>query len=152
MEEFKRPAQRSRIRSEPQRPGDAMPAVAAPPEETAETPPPAHKSFWSRPLVIAIGVVILGVAAFLAISHLTASATHEATDDAFLEAHVVSIAPKVSGIVGVVHVLENQVVTNGQLLVEIDPRDFGAKLAQKQASLQSAEANSKTYTASFELV
>jgi len=116
------------------------------------SPPPAKRSFWTRTPVILIGALLLGIGAFFGISHLAYSAAHESTDDAFIEAHVASLAPKVSGIATAVLFTDNQWVTNGELLVEIDPRDYETRAAQKRASVESAEANRKTYLASYELV
>ena len=57
--------------------------------------------------------------------------THESTDDAFIAGHVVSIAPRISGQVVAVHVLDNQMVRSNDLLVEIDPADYAIAVAQK---------------------
>ncbi len=83
---------------------------------------------------------------------MISSLTHEDTDDAFLDAHVVTVAPKVAGIVSTVAIKQNQFVKKGDLLVEIDPRDFEMRLTQKKAAAAAAEANAKTVRASFELV
>lgn len=64
---------------------------------------------------------------------------YESTDDAFIEADVVSIAPQVPGRVLTLAVRDNELVRQGQLLVEIDPRDYEAKLAQAQADLAAAK-------------
>lgn len=146
MEAAQQPEDRTRARTDP---------VITPRTDREKTPPeprPSKPPFWSRIPVILVGTLLLGVGAFYAVSHLAYSAAHEETDDAFVEAHVVSIGPKVSGIVSAVHVVDNQMVTNGQLLFEIDPRDYQARLAQKKATAASAEANRKTYIASFELM
>jgi membrane fusion protein (multidrug efflux system) len=68
------------------------------------------------------------------------SITHESTDDAFIDAHVVQIAPKISGRVAAVGVDDNQPVRQGDVLIEIDPRDFEAALAQAKANLAKAQA------------
>src|SRR5437588_11429464 len=62
------------------------------------------------------------------------SFTHETTDDAFVDVHTVSGAPKVAGHVAVVRVDDNQLVKKGDVLVEIDPRDFQVALAQAKAN------------------
>ena len=67
--------------------------------------------------------------------------THESTDDAFIAAHVVSIAPRIAGQVAAVHVLDNQMVRSNELLVEIDPADYAITVAQKQAAAASQDAN-----------
>jgi membrane fusion protein, multidrug efflux system len=65
---------------------------------------------------------------------------YESTDDAFIEAHVVYIAPKVSGQVLRVLVEDNQIVRKGDLLVEIDPRDYEARVAQARGALAAAKS------------
>ena len=88
--------------------------------------------------MVAAALIVAGIlyAGFV----LFHSFTHESTDDAFLDAHIVTIAPKVAGRVAAVHVDDNQPVKKGDLLVEIDPADAQAILEQKQASLDVARA------------
>jgi hypothetical protein len=66
------------------------------------------RSMFRRPGVIiaaaVLAVVGIGYGAF-AMFH---SFTHEATDDAFVDVHTVSVAPKIAGLVAVVHVDDNQ--------------------------------------------
>ncbi|HTL17932.1 MAG TPA: HlyD family secretion protein [Patescibacteria group bacterium] len=80
------------------------------------------------------------------------SFTHESTDDAFLESHIITVAPRVSGQVLDVHVKENQRVKAGDPLLEIDPRDYQIQVAQKQAARASADANLGSAQAGIELV
>jgi len=68
------------------------------------------------------------------------------TDDAFIEADVVTISPKVASLVARVAVNDNQTVRAGQLLVQLDPRDFEVKLAQVRANLAAAEAQQRAAT------
>jgi membrane fusion protein, multidrug efflux system len=90
--------------------------------------------------------VIIAVAAFaiIGISYgafaMFHSFTHESTDDAFVDVHTVSMAPKVAGRVAVVRVDDNQLVKKGDVLVEIDPRDFQVALAQAKANLAKDKA------------
>jgi len=60
---------------------------------------------------------------------------YESTDDAFIQAHVVPVSPKVPSYVSKVHVDDNQHVQRDELLVELDPRDYDARLAQASANL-----------------
>jgi multidrug resistance efflux pump len=46
------------------------------------------------------------------------------TTDAYVQAYVIQVAPRVEGQVVHVHVRENQPVKNGEILFEIDPRPF----------------------------
>lgn len=66
--------------------------------------------------------------------------SHESTDDAFLEAHVISISPRVAGHVAKVLVDDNQQVEKGELLAELDSRDYVVALQMAEARLQSARA------------
>lgn len=75
---------------------------------------------------------------------------HESTDDAFIAGHTTAISPKVASYVNRVYIDDNQHVKQGDLLVELDARDFEARLAQARANLaaavarhQSAEINVK---------
>ncbi|HLN22678.1 MAG TPA: biotin/lipoyl-binding protein, partial [Patescibacteria group bacterium] len=75
----------------------------------------------------------------------------ETTDDAFIDADVVQIAPRVSGTVAVLHFTDNQWVEAGALLVEIDPRDAAAQLASAQANLEVAQAQQQAAAADLAL-
>ena len=98
------------------------------------------RSLFRRPSVIvataALVIVGIGYGGF-ATFH---SFTHESTDDAFIDVHFVSVAPKIAGRVAVVHVDDNQLVKKGDVLVEIDPRDFQVALAQAKANLAKDKA------------
>jgi membrane fusion protein, multidrug efflux system len=62
------------------------------------------------------------------------------TDDAYVEADVVSVVPKVSAYVVALHVTDNSAFKKGQLLVELDPRDFQTAVLSAQANMQAAQA------------
>src|ERR1700757_4182874 len=98
------------------------------------------RSLFRRPGVIvaaaALAIAGIGSGAF-AMFH---SFTHETTDDAFIDVHFVSVAPKIAGRVAVVNVDDNQLVKKGDVLVEIDPRDFQIALAQAKANLAKDKA------------
>ena len=65
----------------------------------------------------------------------------ESTDDAYLQADSVTIAPKVSGYVTQVYVSDNQAVAAGAPLVRLDSRQYEASLAQAQATVDAREAD-----------
>jgi membrane fusion protein, multidrug efflux system len=98
------------------------------------------QSLFRRPGVIiaaaALAIIGIGYGAF-AMFH---SFTHESTDDAFVDAHIILTAPKIAGRVAAVHIDDNQDVKNGDLLVEIDPADAEAALAQAKAKLGHDQA------------
>jgi membrane fusion protein (multidrug efflux system) len=62
------------------------------------------------------------------------------TDNAQIEAHAIMIASKVGGFVTLVNAEEGQVVKKGEILVEIDGRDYQNTLQQVKSELSSLEA------------
>jgi membrane fusion protein (multidrug efflux system) len=63
---------------------------------------------------------------------------YESTDDAFIEANIIPIVPRISGQTVKLLVRDNQAVHRGDLLLEIDPRDFEAKVAEADAGVAAA--------------
>lgn len=110
-------------------------------ETTKETPPAKRKRpLTRRPLVLLIAAGVIGLAAFYGIRRFLNSRIYQSTDDAFVDAHVVSVSPRVASYAARVLVDDNQHVARGQLLVELDPHDFQAKLNQARANLAAATA------------
>jgi membrane fusion protein (multidrug efflux system) len=62
------------------------------------------------------------------------------TDDAYVKADFTTVAPKVSGYIAEVQVVDNQPVKAGQALARIDQRDFRAALDQAKADVAAAQA------------
>jgi membrane fusion protein (multidrug efflux system) len=110
----------------------------------ADDEPKTKTPFFQRPAIIIVAAVILIVASIWVGSLLLSSMTHETTDDAFVDAHIVTIAPKIAGRIGAVRVKDNQQVRKGDLLVELDPQDAQAAQAEKQAALEMARARERT--------
>jgi membrane fusion protein (multidrug efflux system) len=77
---------------------------------------------------------------------------YETTDDAFIEGHATQVSPKVSGYVKKIYITDNQQVRAGDLLVEIDARDYEAKLSQARAALSAAIARNQAASASLALI
>ncbi len=65
---------------------------------------------------------------------------HVSTDDAFIDGNIHTIAARVSGTVTAVLVNDNQAVKKGDLLVEIDPADYEARLRESTAALSVEKA------------
>src|SRR5262245_32966993 len=64
----------------------------------------------------------------------------ESTDDAYVQADISVISPKVEGYVSAVKVTDNQAVHEGDLLVVIDDRDFRARDAEAAAAVAAQQA------------
>jgi membrane fusion protein, multidrug efflux system len=119
---------------------------AAPPDRTEKAPvsdaeglkPPQPRK--SRPSVqvwtMAIGGALIAAAAYIYVSGLYVVET----DDASFQADTVSVVPKVAAYVTALHVTDNSSFSAGELLVELDPRDFEAAVHIAAANLQSAQA------------
>ncbi|MET0338731.1 MAG: HlyD family secretion protein [Caulobacter sp.] len=65
---------------------------------------------------------------------------YEVTDNAFIQADNVAVAPQIAGYVGELLVGENEAVRAGQLLVRLDSSDLTSKLAAAQANAAALEA------------
>ncbi|HEX3445397.1 MAG TPA: HlyD family secretion protein [Chthoniobacterales bacterium] len=87
-------------------------------------------------LLSAIGALVLAGGTFWYIN----TVGYETTDDAAIEGHVVQVSPKVSAHVKTVHFDDNYQVRKGDLLIELDPRDFEVSLASAIANLASAQS------------
>ncbi|MDX7950563.1 HlyD family secretion protein [Lichenihabitans sp. Uapishka_5] len=71
----------------------------------------------------------------------------QTTDNAFLQADKVTVAPKVAGFVATVSVGDNQAVKAGDILASIDDRDFRIAIDEAQADLDKAQAQLEGYKA-----
>ncbi|MEH2472729.1 membrane fusion protein (multidrug efflux system) [Nitrobacteraceae bacterium AZCC 2299] len=96
------------------------------------------KEHW---LLTAIGLVVAAVCIAFGIVYWLQARHFETTDDAFIDARSFSVAAKVGGYVTDVFVTDNQHVTAGQPLAQIDERDYRISLDQAQAQVAAAEAN-----------
>ncbi len=109
--------------------------------QTHETAPDETAAKKRRALLIIGGVaavVILGVLLYVLLN-----AGKESTDDAQVDANVVPLAPHVAGQVVAVPVAENQAVKKGDVVLQLDDRDYQARVAQAQAELDSVKAQTQ---------
>ncbi|CAN7166344.1 multidrug transporter subunit MdtN [Caballeronia sp. LjRoot29] len=88
--------------------------------------------------VVACVIVALGIAALFYAS--SRSSRYPSTDDATIDADVVHIASPVSGRIVRLAVVENQRVTKGDVLFEVDPVPYQLLVAQTQGDLDLARA------------
>jgi membrane fusion protein (multidrug efflux system) len=123
---------------------DTSTAVAAPAAPQPAPPPaPRAASRWLYPLLRVVLVLMAGFLVWYIASHWnrwTGAVRYQTTDDAYMVGDVTPLAAKVSGYVAAVPVADYQVVRKGDPIVEIDPADYRAQLAQAQANLAAAQA------------
>jgi membrane fusion protein (multidrug efflux system) len=110
--------------------------------ELTSVPAPAvaTKAPSRRNLVIAAGVLAVAVGAG---TWYRTTIGHETTDDAQVDADVVTVPARIGGTIAHIRFVENQSVHAGDVLAEIDDDQAKARLAQAEASLASAEAAAK---------
>jgi len=65
----------------------------------------------------------------------------QSTDDAYLHADSVTIAPNVTGLVESVYVIDNQAVKAGDPLIKVDARTYEAGLEQASATVAARKAD-----------
>ena len=94
--------------------------------------------FQERRIRLIAGVVLLLVAG-VAI-WFWATAGRESTDDAQIDARVTQIASRLAGTVAKVAIADNQLVEEGTVLIQLDPRDYQVAVDKARAELADAEA------------
>jgi len=118
------------------------PPAAAPAAAPKPTQPPAS-SLWGR-LAIPLFAVIVALA-FVALATLrfdewVGNAVVQTTNDAYVRSELTRLASRVSGEVLTVAVTDFQRVKAGDLLIQIDPADYEAQVAQSEAAVAAAQA------------
>jgi membrane fusion protein (multidrug efflux system) len=86
------------------------------------------------------GAGLCGIAAIAGGLYYFHSRAYESTDNAFIEGSVIQVSPRVGGQVLRVHVQDNQHVKRGDLIAEIDARDYEARAAEARAHLAEISA------------
>ena len=122
-------------------PSPVAPAAAAPVQ--ASKPQPTSGGFWSR-FTIPLFAVLMAFA-FIALATLRwdewmGRAAIQTTDDAYVRAELTRLSSRVAGEVLAVAVNDFQRVKAGDLLVQIDPADYQAQVAQAEAGVAAAQA------------
>src|SRR5689334_2121571 len=121
------------------------PARLAPAEPVA---PPKRKKSGIRRLV---AIVVLGAAVIGGATYWWLNRGLVSTDDAFIDGDAVTLAPQVGGKVLRLLIDDNQRVKAGDVLLEIDPRDYAAARDSAKASLDRALAAEAEASANLDL-
>ena len=120
----------------------------APPQSAEQTPPQRpeprperkpRKSLGRRirehPIKLLVFLIILVAAAIGGHRFWLYLESYESTDDAQIDGDIYAVTSRIAGTIKAVYVEDNQQVKEGQLLVELDPRDFDVALEQAKAAL-----------------
>ncbi|HXE53991.1 MAG TPA: HlyD family secretion protein, partial [Tepidisphaeraceae bacterium] len=115
-----------------------------PPEAFARSgvePPPAapKRPLYKRPVPVIIFCLIVIAGIVIGVLWWLHARQFEETDDAFIEADVTQVSPRVAGHVDRVYITDNQLVHQGDKLVDLDPRDLQAKVNEAKAAVVATE-------------
>jgi membrane fusion protein, multidrug efflux system len=92
-----------------------------------------------RRVLLAVVIIALAAGVVPAIHLYNYFETHVSTDDAYVDGTVALVSSRVSGTVTALYVEDNWTVKEGQLLLELDPRDFEVRVQQAQAQFERAK-------------
>jgi membrane fusion protein (multidrug efflux system) len=109
----------------------------------------ASKVASRKRLFTFIGIAAGCVVILLGARYFMWAASHEETDDAYLQGHVHPVSSRITGTVQKVLVDDNQHVMQGQTLATLDPRDYRVRVDQAQAALDAALRQAQTAQASI---
>ncbi|MEP4484380.1 MAG: HlyD family secretion protein [Halioglobus sp.] len=98
----------------------------------------------------ALNVIVIAVVAWYAYQWLETYLSNPWTRDGQVRGNVIQVAPRVSGMVTAIHVIDNQAVEAGDPLFDIDPESFEIAIAQAEANLKRTVISSKSSKLEFD--
>ena len=123
--------------------GEAVPSL--PPQSRA----PTSHAMTIGPILITLAAVAL--AGLFGWAMWSAYMGTPWTRDATVRAYVVTMAPEVAGRIVELHVVDNQYVHKGDLLLVIDPTNYTIAVSQAEAAAQQAQANVQNIDAQMDV-
>ena len=130
------------------RPCDGSPGPPAPLDPATDpppaTPPPASGASshpWRKWLLWAGAVAVLAVGGYALTPTVKTMMKTVSTDDAYVNGHVTFVAPRVAGQVSRVLVDDNDRVSKGDVLVQLDREPYQVQVDLKKAAVVNAEAD-----------
>jgi len=119
------------------KPAEPPPSPPLPGPQKSKSDPKRHKRSI---LYFGLGAVALIALAGLGGFFWLQSQDFESTDDAYIDAHIVRLAPQVSGVISHLLVKDNELVAANQVLLTIDSAQHQVQLAQYKAQRAQLEA------------
>lgn len=95
----------------------------------------------NKRIIYTVLAVVVLVGAFFGWRYYKFLVSHIETDDAQVEGNIVPVLSRVGGFIEKIHVIDNQKVNAGDLLVELDSADLALRLDQAVAARETALSN-----------
>lgn len=106
------------------------------------------RSRWTPRRIVSLALIAIALVAGAYYGHAwwRHLQAHVATDDAYITGRIAPVSARVSGHVAKILVNDNQDVQAGDILVQLDVRDFEVALAEARAAVEAARADLKNAT------
>lgn len=114
-------------------------ANAASSQNSAEPVKAPRKIPVKKLVLICVGLAVAAIVGVIAYNYFS---TFQETDDAYITAHIDPISSRVEANVERIHIDDNQHVKAGQLLIELDSRDFDRQVDRARAELSRVQSES----------
>ncbi len=105
---------------------------------------------WRRPFVALILLIAIAAAIPAGGRLWSFINSYEDTDDAQVDAHIDPVSTRINGTIERVYVDDNDRAKAGQVLAEIDPRDYQVALEQARANYLQAQAQVKSAISDYD--
>ena len=125
-------------------------SASEPAQAKLVAPAAARKKKATRAYLVLAALAGAVVAIYFIHSYITRNEV--STDDAQVDADVTPVSSRVAGVVLKMHVQDNEEVTAGQVIAEIDSADYAARVAAAKADLEAATAQAEAADAQAEVV
>lgn len=104
------------------------------------TPAKKGKSGKAKRILGIAAVVVLAAAGYAGWNWFSYGRFHEETDDAYLQADLVTLLARDTGYISEIGIAPNAPVEKGEVIARIDPRDYQLALETAQNSLASSQS------------
>ncbi len=106
--------------------------------DKADAKPPMPR--WKKALYWIVGLVVVALLVIAGTLYYLHARHYETTDDAFVDGYMSQVSAQVAAKVTHLAIQDNQRVTAGATLLQLDPRDYQVKLDQAEAQRNQANA------------